>query len=209
MYAASWTTAPPVRPAQRTAAVERAGGRTDRARVRRVVEVERRRVGRLVQVGGPAGVGPERDGLELRARERRPGGIVGIERVGQQDPLPFVGQRQRELAERRLRARDDRDLALGIELDAVHVAVARRERLLRAGEAPDRGVAVHVGAGSALRQRLDDVRRRPDLGIAAAEVDERRPIRRGCGGDTTEKRDEVLLRQPIQAFGSGAHLVGL
>jgi hypothetical protein len=53
------------------------------------------------------------------------------------------------------------------------------------------------------------VRRRPHLGIAAAEIDERRPIRCGCGGDTTEKRDEVLLRQPIQAFGSGAHLLGL
>jgi hypothetical protein len=68
---------------------------------------------------------------------------------------------------------------------------------------------VDVGAGCALCQCLDDVRGRPHLGIAAAEIDERRPIRCGCGGDTTEKRDEVLLRQPIQAFGSGAHLLGL
>jgi hypothetical protein len=68
---------------------------------------------------------------------------------------------------------------------------------------------VHVAANRAGGQRLDDMRRRPDFGIASTEVDERRPSRRGRGSDTAEKRDEVLLGQPIQAFGSGAHLAGL
>ncbi len=66
-----------------------------------------------------------------------------------------------------------------------------------------------VAADGALGERFDDVRRRPHFGVAATEVDERRTGRRSCGGDATEKRDEVLLRQPIQAFGSGAHLAGL
>jgi hypothetical protein len=36
-----------------------------------------------------------------------------------------------------------------------------------------------------------------DLGIAAAEVDERRPGLRRRGGDAPEESDEVLLRKPL------------
>ena len=49
------------------------------------------------------------------------------------------------------------------------------------------------------------MRRRPDLGVPAAEVDERRPFLGRGGGDAPEQRDEVLLRQPLQALlGAGA-----
>jgi hypothetical protein len=52
---------------------------------------------------------------------------------------------------------------------------------------------------------LDDVRRRPDIGVAAAEVDERRSIRGRRFGDAAEQLDEVLLRQSVQALRTGAH----
>ena len=69
---------------------------------------------------------------------------------------------------RGLRARDERDLALGVELDAVDVAVAAGDRLLRAGEAADRRVAVDVRAGAPSR-------RAPRRRAAAARA-------RGCRG---------------------------
>jgi hypothetical protein len=64
---------------------------------------------------------------------------------------------------------------------------------------------VHVGAAGALDERLDDVRRRPELGVSAAEIDERRPVLGGRGGDAAEEPDEVLLRESPQALRSGAH----
>ena len=104
--------------------LERAGRSADRARIRRVVEVERRRRGRRIQVRRPAGVGLERHRLQPSARERETRGVVGVVRVGQQNRVAVVGERQRELDDRRLRAGDERDLPFRVELDAVDVAVA-------------------------------------------------------------------------------------
>ena len=64
---------------------------------------------------------------------------------------------------------------------------------------------MHVGLERRRAQRLDHVRRRPDLRVAAAEVDERRPVVRRRGRDTAEEGDEVLLGEPLEAVGTGAH----
>ncbi len=61
---------------------------------------------------------------ELGAGERDPRGVVGVVGIGEQDPVAALGQRECELDDRRLRARDDGHLAVGIELDAVVRAVA-------------------------------------------------------------------------------------
>ena len=99
------------------------------------------------------------------------------------------------------------DLALGIELDAVHVAVAPGDRLARSREPADRRVAVDVGPAGRVDERLDDVRGRAELGVAAAEVDERRTSLGGRSRDAAEQRDEVLLGEPLEPGGPGTHPV--
>jgi hypothetical protein len=51
------------------------------------------------------------------------------------------------------------------------------------------------------------VRGRPKLGVAAAEVDERRTGLRCRRGDAAEQRDEVLLRKPPEPGGARTHSV--
>ena len=66
---------------------------------------------------------------------------------------------------------------------------------------------MHVGASRRVDERLDDVRRRSELWVAAPEVDQRRAVG-GCGGSyAAEQRDEVLRRKPLEAGGPGAHPV--
>src|SRR5581483_9043328 len=95
----------------------------------------------------------------------------------------------------------DLDLAVGVELDAVHVAVAARDRLAQARQPPKRRVAVDGGPTRGLAQSLDGVQRRPDLGVAAAEVDDVAAGR----GDAAEERGEVLLRQPLEPVRALTH----
>ena len=155
----------------------------------------------------PARVGVERERLEPRAGERGAGRVVGVVRVGQEDGVALVGEHERELDDAGLRPGKHRDLALGVELDAVDVAVARGDRLARAREPADRRVAVDVGAPRRVDERLDDVRGRPELGVAAAEVDERRTSLGSGGRDAAEQRDEVLRREPLEPGGPGTHSV--
>ena len=149
----------------------------------------------------------ERERLEPRAGERGAGRIVRVVRVGQENGVAFVGEHERELDDAGLRPGEHRDLALGIDLDAVDVAVALGDRLARAREPADRRVAVDVRTPRRVDERLDDVRRRPELGVAAAEVDERRTSLGGRRGDAAEQRDEVLRREPAETGGPGAHPV--
>src|ERR687888_559201 len=51
--------------------------------------------------------------------------------------------------------------------------VAGSNGLLQLRQAGERRVAVDVGSRRRLGQRLHHVRRRPDLGVAAAEIDQR------------------------------------
>jgi hypothetical protein len=64
---------------------------------------------------------------------------------------------------------------------------------------------VHVRPRGRARKGLDDVRRRPDLRIPAAEVDERLAVRGSGRSDTLEQRHEVLLRKALQPLGTGSH----
>ena len=205
MYAASWTTAAarPVRPGD--GVLEDAVGHTDGAGIRGIVEIQRCRGWRGGEVGRPAPLGTKRHRLEARSRERRAGRVVRVVRVGQEQRVALVAEAERELDDGGLRARDQRHLGLGIELDAVDVAVAARDRLLRLRQAADRRIAVDRRVEHGLPQSLDDVRRRPRLRVSPPEIDERLAVCGGGGRDPAEEPDEVLLRQPIQALGARTH----
>jgi hypothetical protein len=60
-------------------------------------------------------------------------------------------------------------------------------------------------APGALGQGVNDVRRRPDLGVPAAEVDERLATLRSSRSDPGEQCSEVLLRQPSDPLRDLAH----
>ena len=180
---------------------EDAGRRSDRAGVRREVEVGGARGARRVEVRCPAGRF-ERQRAELGARERDTRRVVRVARVGQQDPLAMLREDEAELDERRLRPGHDRHLARGVELDAVDVAVPRGDGLLELGHAPELRVAVRALVRDRALRRLDHVRGRADLGVAPSEVDERLAVLRRLGGDASEQRGEVLLRQPLEPVGT-------
>ena len=97
---------------------------------------------------------------------------------------------------------DDGDLAGGIELHPVDVAVAGGDGLLQLGHPAELGVAVRAVVRGRALSRLDHVRGRPDLGVPAAEVDERLAVLRRLRRDACEQRGEVLLRQSLEARGS-------
>ena len=179
--------------------LEGAGGRADRARVRRVVEKQGGCRRGPVEVGLPAVFRIEPDEAGARPRERDPRGVVRVVGIGQQDRVAPLGQGQGELDDRGLRPGDDRHLALGVELDAVDRAVSPRDRLAQLREAAEGRVAVRVGPGRGRRERLDDVRGRPDLRVPAPEVDDRRAAVPFRLRDSLEQRTEVLLGQPLEA----------
>ena len=100
-----------------------------------------------------------------------------------------------------LRARHDRDLALGIELDAVVGAVALGDRGAQVRVALERRVAVdgdRAGLERRLPQRRDRVGRRRQVGVAPAEVDEPRAGRVARGDRGGEDPREVLLGQAVE-----------
>ena len=141
-----------------------------------------------------------RERPERRVGERDRGEVVRVARVGEEDRVAALREHEAELDERRLRAGYDRDLALGVELDAVDVAVARGDRVLQLRHPAELGVAVRaLVRGRALR-RLDHVCRRTDFRVPAAEVDERLAVLRRLRGDAREERGEVLLRQPLDSI---------
>ena len=57
----------------------------------------------------------------------------------------------------------------------------------------------------ALRQRPDDMLGRADLGIAAAEIDQRLAALNRGRGDPRQQRGEVLLRKTMQSLWALAH----
>ncbi len=206
-YAKSWTTTRaglvPVLDRGR----ERPVGHADRARVGREVEEERGNVvaRRSVEVGSPAGLAIERHVPGRGPGERRPGRVVGVVGVGQDDRLPALSRDERELADRRLRPGHDRDLGVRVELDAVDLGVPSRNRLPQRGQPAKRRVPVSRRLVRRLGERVDHVLRRPDLGIPAPEVDERLPVERSVLGDLRQERGEVLLREPIEPVGRRPH----
>ncbi len=176
-YAKSWTIAAPVSAANAHRLGEDARRRGDGAGVGRVVEVDGGDVvpRRLVPLRRPAAFGVEAERLEPRAGERDAGRVVGIAGIREQHAAAALGEHHRQLDERRLRSGHDRDLGLWIELDAVDGSVALGDRLPQRGQAAKRGVAVCPLLERHFGEALDDVGRRPDLGIPAAEIHERLP----------------------------------
>ena len=82
-------------------------GHRGRDRVRRVVQIDRRDVvGRSVEVRPRL----DRQRLEPRARQRDGGEVVRIAGVGEEDRRAALGDAEREVDERRLDPRHDRDL---------------------------------------------------------------------------------------------------
>jgi hypothetical protein len=66
---------------------------------------------------------------------------------------------------------------------------------------------VDVRPAGALDESLDDVRRRPELGVAPSEVDERRAVLGSRSGHAPEQGDEVLRGKPVDAGGPMGHEV--
>ena len=120
---------------------------------------------------------------------------------------PSSASTRRELDDAGLRPGKHGDLAVGID--------ARRRR--RRGSARRSPRACARARGSARSRGRRDAApsrraprpraRRTELGVAAAEVDERRAVRGGRGGHTAEQRDEVLRREPLEAGGPWTHPV--
>ncbi len=193
--------------------LERSVGHAGRARVGRVVEVERAHVlpWRPLEIGSPARRRVERHTNLARARERGCRGVVRVPGIGKQDRLAPLDRAERELDERRLRAGDDGDLARGVELDAVQVAVPRSDRLLQLGQPEKRRVPVDERRRLErnLVEPLHDMRRRPDVRVPAPEIDDGLAVLRLSGGDASEQPSEVLLGQAVEPFGAGAHRADL
>ena len=170
--------------------------RDDGAGVRGVVQVERTsRCARELRPG-------RRERPSVASASATRGEVVRVAGVGEQDGVAALREHEAELDERGLRARHDGDLARGVELHAVDVAVARGDRLLQLRHARGTGVPVRAVVRGRALSRLDHVRGRPDLGVAAAEVDERLAVLRRLRRDAREQRGEVLLRQSLEARGS-------
>ncbi len=164
---------------------EGALGRADRAGVRGVVQedggdVVARRGG---EVGRPAGRAVERHEPHASPGERGPGGVVGVVGVGEDDRRPALGEHERELADRSLRPRHDRDLGVRVELDAVERGVASRNRLAQRGQPPKGWVPVRGGLVRRRSESVDHVLRRPNLGIPASKVNEWLPVERSVLGN--------------------------
>jgi hypothetical protein len=85
-----------------------------------------------------------------------------------------------------------------VELDAVELGVAIRNRLAQRGQPPKRRVPVRGGLVRSRSERVDHVLRRPHLRIPAPKIDERLPLERRMLGNAREQRREVLLRKPFE-----------
>ena len=152
------------------------------------------------RVGRPTELGLQRNGLDEGTGQCRPRGIVRVVGVGEQQGVPFVAECERQLDVRRFRPRDQGNLGVGIERDTVDVAITRCDRLARPGDPADRCVAVHAGVEGCRAKRLDDVRRRAGLGVAAPEVEDRRPAVSRGRRDARQQVHEVLLRKALEAL---------
>ena len=165
----------------------------------------RGRVRRIIEIHGVAGHVEVRERRHLRARQRDGREVVRVAGVGQDDRAAALDRAEGELHQAGLRPRQDGHLACRVELDAIQVAIARGDRLLQRRQAGEGRVAVDVRTGGGGRKRLDDVRRRPDLRVPAAEIDQGLAVLGSGGGDPREQCREVLLGKTSDAVRGLAH----
>ena len=151
------------------------------------------------------GSGLERKHAHLGFGERHARRVVRVARVGKQHRRAALGEREAELDDRRLGSGSDRDLALGIELDAVLGRVAGGDRLPQRAQAAEGRVPVCARVPGRLGESLDDVGWRTDLGVAATQIEDRHSFRGPGGGHAGQEIREVLLGKPLEPSGAGAH----
>ena len=130
-----------------------------------------RQLPRLLDACDEVDVGPDRHALHRCAREPRREEMDRIARARDERDVARAEQHPEEMHEPFLRAERHRRLGLGIELDAVPVAVQLAHRGAQIRQAAARRVAVVARQQRGLAQLLDGDLRRRDVGVAEAEVD--------------------------------------
>ena len=160
---------------------------------------------RRLPVRRPAELRVEAKQLQPRSGERDAGRIVGVAGVGEKNGAAALHEDERELDDRGLRPRNDRDFLVGVELHAVQGCVAIGDRAPQLRQAAKRRVPVRAAIPGGGRQALDHVRRWAHLRIAATEVDDGLTLGGGRFCDAPQEVGEVLLRQPFQPLRSRAH----
>ena len=117
-------------------------------------------------------VGRRRHRADRGAGDDEAEGVDRVARVGREHDVARRGDRGGEAGEPFLRSHRHDDFGLGIDLDPEAAAVIVRLRAAQAGNALRLRIAVRVGLLRDLDQFLDDVRRRRQIGVAHAEVDD-------------------------------------
>ena len=166
---------------ERDDAFVEAGGGQRGGRVVRVVDPHDLRAARdvrrdRVQIDEEAVVAAQRQEVGLAAREARQRRVDRIARVGAEHDVARVDEREREVRDRLLRSDHADDLLLRVERQAEARLHERRGGLAEALHPDVRRVAVRRRIARRLGQRGDDVRRRRQVGIADAEIDEVLPL---------------------------------
>src|SRR6185369_15292714 len=127
----------------------------------------------------------------LPAREAGQRGVDRVARVGAEDDVARVDEREREMRDGLLGADHADGLADGMDGDAeaaLHEAGGGAAKRLHADV---RRVAVGPGIAAASSQRLDDVGRRRQVGIADAEIDEVAPLLALFGLERVDAGEQV------------------
>ena len=126
----------------------------------------------LFQPGEEVSVRRQRDGSEIAVGDDHRVGVDRIGRVRHQRAVARLQNREGEVGEPLLGAERRDRLGLGVELDAVPVAVPAGDRDAQPCDAAGGRVAVVLGVLGGLDQLRDDVLGRPEVGIAHAEIDD-------------------------------------
>ena len=124
------------------------------------------------------------------------GKVVRITRVRQEVGVAGVHQCPGQLHQTNLRAAEDGDLRLRVEVGPVLLLVEVGGRLLEGGQAPKEGVLMGLGIGHPLLGTLHDVVRGRFVGVPLAEVDDVNPFSDFLV-NLGDQVGEELLRQAV------------
>ena len=117
-------------------------------------------------------IGFDRHRADGAARHQEAEDVDRIGRVRHDDDVAGRGDRLRDIGEAFLGAERGDDLRLGIELHAETARVIGGLRLAQAGNSARRGIAVGARLADDLFELVDDMRRRRQIRIAHAEIDD-------------------------------------